>query len=143
MVWCNMSNSNINKINKLQKRACKLILSQEYNGLQEALKLLNILSFDPIVFLKKAKIMYKVRNNLATSHLQELFQMTNVNLNNTRSNLRSVRQKNYILPQAKCNFFKGSLTFSGVVVRNSIPLSIKTSQSLDVFVNRCISRIND
>ena len=87
--------------------------------------------------------MYKVRNNLAPSHLQELFQMTDVNLNNTTSNLRSVTQKNYILPQAKCNLFKGSLTFSGVVMWNSIPLSIKTSQSLDVFVNRRISRINN
>ena len=38
VVWCNTSNSNINKINKLQRRACKLILSQKYNGLQEALK---------------------------------------------------------------------------------------------------------
>ena len=81
MVWCNTSNSNINKINKLQRRACKFILSQEYNGLQEALKRLNILSCDKIVFLNKAKILYKVRNNLAPSYLQELFQMRDVNLN--------------------------------------------------------------
>ena len=145
VVWCNTSNSNINKINKLQRRACKLILSQEYNGLQEALKRLNILSFDQIVFLNKANIMYKVRNNLAPSYLQELFHMRDVYVNNTASNLRLVRQKNYILPQAKCNLFKSSLsrTFSGVVVWNSIPLSIKTSQSLDVFVKRCSSWIND
>ena len=82
---------NINKINKLQRRACKLILSQEYNGLKEALKRLNILSSDQIVFLNKAKIMYKVRKNLAPSYLQELFQMRDVNLNNTALNLRSVR----------------------------------------------------
>ena len=142
VVWCNTSNSNINKMNKLQRQACK-ILSQEYNWFQEALKRLNILSFDQIVFLNKTKITYKVRKNLAPSYLQELFQMRDVSLNNTASNLRSVRQKNYILPQAKCTLFKGSLTFSGVVVWNSTPLSIKTSQSLDVFVKRCISWIND
>ena len=124
------------------RRACKLILSKEYNGLQEALKRLNILPFDQTVFLNKVKIMYKVRNNLAPSYLQELIQMRDVNLNNTASNLRSVRQKNYILPQATFNLFKGSLTFPGVVVWNSIPLSIKTSQSLDVFVKRCSSWIN-
>ena len=78
--------------------------------------------------------MYKIRNNLASNNLQELFQTRDVNLNNTASNLRSVIQKNYILPQAKCNLFKGSLTFSGVVMWNSIPLSIKSLQSLDVFV---------
>ena len=118
-------------------------MSQEYNGIQEALKRFNILSIDQIVFLNKSKIMYKVRNNLSPSYLQELFQMRDVNLNSTASNLRKVRQKNYTLPQAKCNLFRGSLTFSGVVVLKSIPLSIKTSQSFDVFVKRCSSSINE
>ena len=36
------------------------------------------------------------------------------------------------------NLFKESLTFSGVIVWNSIPLSIKMSPSLDIFVKRCI-----
>ena len=35
VVWCNTSYSIINKINKLQRRACKLILSQEYNGFKK------------------------------------------------------------------------------------------------------------
>ena len=46
----NKSTSSINKINKLQRRAFKLILSQEYNGLEESLKRLDILSFDQSVF---------------------------------------------------------------------------------------------
>ena len=95
-VWCDTSNSNINKINKLQRWACKLILSQEYNGLEESLKRIDILSFDQFLFLNKAKIMYKVYNNLAPSHLQESFHMIDVNLNNTASNLRSVAKNNYI-----------------------------------------------
>ena len=137
VIWSNTSSSNINKFNTLQRRACKLILAQEYNGLQESLKRLDILSFDQIVFLNKAKIMYKVYNNLAPTYLQELFQMRDVNHDNTASNLRSVSRKNYILPQAKCNLFKGSLSFSGVIVWNSIPVNIKNSLSLDVFVKRC------
>ena len=138
VVWCNKSNNNINKINKLQRRACKLILAQEYDGLENSLKRLNILSFDQSVFLNKAKIMYKVFNNLAPIYLQELFHMRDVTLNNTASNLRSVAQNNYIVPQAKCNLFKGSLSFSGVIVWNSIPFSIKTSPPLAIFVKRCI-----
>ena len=50
VVWRNASNSNINKINKLQRRACKLILAQEYNRLLASLKQLCILSFDQSVF---------------------------------------------------------------------------------------------
>ena len=87
--------------------------------------------------------MHKVYNNLAPNYLQELFHMRDVNLNNTPSNLRSVAQNNYIVPQAKCNLFKGSLTFSGVIVWNSIPLSIKMSPSLDIFVKRCIKWMKD
>ena len=93
-----------------------------------------MLSFDQSVFLNKAKIMYKVYNNLAPNYLQELFRMKDVNLINTASNLRSVAQNNYFVPQAKCNLFKGSLTFSGIIIWNSIPLSIKMSPSLDIFV---------
>ena len=86
-------------------------MSQEYNGLEESLKRLDMLSFDQSVFLNKAKIMYKVYNNLAPNYSQELFHMRDVNLNNTASNLRSVAQSNYIVPQAKCNLFKSSHTF--------------------------------
>ena len=68
--------------------------------------------------------MYKIYNNLASSYLLEMFHMREVNLDNTTSNLRSVANKHYVLPQAKCNLFKGSLSFSGVLVRKSIQLDI-------------------
>ena len=82
-------------------------------------------------------LIFCVFNNLAPTYLRELFQMRDVNHDNTASNLRSVSEKNYILPQAKCNLFKGSLSFSGIIVWNSIPVNIKNSQSLDIFVKRC------
>ena len=34
--------------------------------------------------------------------------MRDVNLDNTAPNLRSVTHKNYLLPQPKCNLFKGT-----------------------------------
>ena len=69
--------------------------------------------------------------------------MRDVNLYITASNLRSVAQHNYIVPQAKCNLFKGSLTFSGVIVWNCIPTAIKLSPSLDIFVRSCIKWLKD
>ena len=62
---------------KLQRRACTLILMSEYTHLEEACNRLKILSFDESVFLNKAKIMYKVANNIAPSYLINLFQMGN------------------------------------------------------------------
>ena len=67
-------NFNVDKINKLQRRACKLILLYVYVSLNELLKQLDILSFDQSVFLTKARIMYKIYNNLAPSYLLEMFQ---------------------------------------------------------------------
>ena len=78
--------------------------------------------------------MYKVYNNIAPVYLQELFQMRDINLDNTTPNLRSVAHKNYLLPQAKCNLYKGSFSYSGLVVWNSLPTSIKLASSLDTFV---------
>ena len=81
--------------------------------------------------------MYNIYNNLAPSYLHEMFQMRNVNLDSTLSNLRSVANKHYILPQAKCNLFKGSLSFSGVLIWNNLPLDIKNSSPLNIFSKRC------
>ena len=72
VVWCNSSSSNVNKMNTLQRRACKLILAHEYNGLEESLKRPDMLSFDQSVFRNKAKMIYKVYINLAPNYLQEM-----------------------------------------------------------------------
>ena len=64
--------------------------------------------------------------------------MRDTTLNNTAANLRSVAIKNLIVPQAKCILFKGScLSYSGVMVWNSIPVSIKDSSSLPIFIKKC------
>ena len=81
--------------------------------------------------------MYKIYNKLAPIYLHEMFQMRAINLESTLSNLRSVANKQYVLPQAKCNLFKGSLSFSGELVWNSIPLDIKNSTSLQMSSKRC------
>ena len=95
------------------------------------------MSFDQTVFLNKAKIMYKIYNNLPPSYLHELFQMREVNLYSTLSNLRSVANKHYVLHQARCNLFKGSLSFSGGLIWNSIPIDIRNSSSLHMFSKQC------
>ena len=75
--------------------------------------------------------MYKVYNNIAPVYLHGLFKMRDINLDiNTTSNLSPVAHKNYVLPQAKCNLYKGSFSYSGVVVWKSLPTSIKLSSSL-------------
>ena len=49
---------NVARITKLQRRACKIILGNEYYDLVTAKTSLNMLSFEQSVFLNKAKIMF-------------------------------------------------------------------------------------
>ena len=136
VIWGNSTTFNIQKVTKLQRRACKLILMSEYTNLEEACNRLNILSFDESVFLNKAKIMYKIANNIAPAYLINLFQMRNSS-DDTISNLRSVANRNFLIPKPKLNLFKNSLSYSGAIIWNSIPLEIKDSNSLDIFVKKC------
>ena len=81
--------------------------------------------------------MYKIKNNLAPTYLNEMFLMRDTNFNNTSSNERSVANKTFVIPQAKCNLFKGSMSYSGVIVWNSIPVNIKESSPLPIFIHNC------
>ena len=55
ILWSNTSSGNIKSFSKLQSSACKLILSQAYTDIQEALERLNILSIDQIIFSQESK----------------------------------------------------------------------------------------
>ena len=95
-----------------------------------------MLSFSESVFLQKAKVMYKVSNNIAPEYLTDLFKMRESN-SNTTLNLRSVSNKHFLIPKPKINLFKNSLSYSGALVWNSIPLDIKNSMTLNSFVQNC------
>ena len=133
VVWESSTCSNTDKITKLQRRACKLIVRNEYSNLEEALNRINIMSFSERVFLQKAKVMYKVPNNIAPEYLTNLFKMRELNSNSTL-NLRSVSNKHFLIPQPKINLFKNSLSYSGALVWNSIPLNKNNSTTLNFFV---------
>ena len=108
IVWGNSCNYNTHKIEKLQRRACKLILGNDYTSLDTARKQLNILSFEETIFIHKAKVMYKIAHNTAPIYVTDLFQMRSneSNLNDSRLNLRSTSNKNFLIPKPKTNFLK-------------------------------------
>ncbi|MCU7801208.1 MAG: reverse transcriptase family protein, partial [gamma proteobacterium symbiont of Lucinoma myriamae] len=139
IIWGNSSGSNINRLNKLQRRACKIILGNSYTNLVEARNHLNILSFEESLFLQKAKTMYKIANNIAPQYLIDLFQLRSNNMNNTTLNLRSMSNRNFMIPKPRTDLYKRSLAYSGAIVWNSIPLEIKSSSTLQSFINKCTS----
>ena len=96
IVWGNSSNFNAYKIEKMQRRACKLILGKDYTTLDEARNQLDILSFEETIFIHKAKVMFKIATNAAPIYLTDLFQMGGdmQNLNSSQLNLRSTANRN-------------------------------------------------
>ena len=65
VIWGNSFNSNLHKIEKLQRRACKLILGTDYISLEDARRQLNMLSFEELVFFNEAKVMIKVTQGIS------------------------------------------------------------------------------
>ena len=77
------------KVEKLQRRASKLNLGNDYTTLENARKQLHVLSFEETMFIHKVKIMYKIAYNVAPIYLTDLFPMRgNANKNNTKLNMR-------------------------------------------------------
>ena len=135
IVWGNSSNFNTYRIEKLQRRACKLILGKDYTTLVDARNYLHVLSFEETIFIHKAKTMYKIATNSAPIYLNELFRMrdSGSNPNNSQLNLR-----NFIIPKPKMNLFKNSFSYSGALVWNSVPLWIKKPDSIKSFTKHCL-----
>lgn len=141
IIWGNSSNYNVSRMNKFQRRACKIILKNEYLDLENARKRLNILSFDQAVFLNKAKTMYKVFNNIIPQYICNLFQLRSESLLNT--SLRSISNQHFTIPKPKTTLYKESLSYSGPVIWNSIPLEIKNSLSMSSFTKRMLTWMSD
>ena len=112
VIWGNSFNSNVYKIEKLQRRACKLILGKDYTSLEEARMQLNMLSFEELIFINKAKVMFKVTHGLSPIYITEMFQIKG-STNDDTMTLCSDSNKNFKTPKPKLNMFKNSLSYSG------------------------------
>ena len=149
MLLCGMGNSSnfkTYKIERLQRRAYKFILETDYTTFENARKHLHILSFEETMFIHKARIMCEIANSVAPIYITDLFQMIGSanNLNNicTQLKLLSISNKFFLIPKPYINLFKNSISYSGALVCNNIPLWIKTSSTIESFTNNCLKWMN-
>ena len=115
VIWGKSFNSNLHKIEKLQRRARKLILGTDYTSWEDARKQLNMLSFEELVSVNKAKIMFNVTQGISPIYITEMFQINGCNSDITMT-LRSHSNKNFKTPKPKLNMFKNSLSNSGTLI---------------------------
>ena len=137
IVWGSSSESNKLKIFKLQKRACRIILDYNVDDINEAMKTLKIMSVYDRLYLRKAKFMFKIYNNLTPQYITDHFTLRN-NVLDTNVSLRSSTTGCFVPPKPRTEYFKHSLRYSGCLVWNSLPTHVKNAETLDTFHNRCI-----
>ena len=137
IIWGSTNKSNIQILIRLQRRACHIILGEQYTNLNEALLSINVLSIEQRILLQKAKFMYRVFQNATPSYIQNMFQYNN----NNHRNLRSSNHLNVLIPKPNKELFKGSMSYSGAKVWNSIPDYIRLCPTINSFTSNFIKWI--
>ena len=138
-IWGGTSQRNLDRIYRLQKRACKIILDYQYENIATSMEELKILNIYERIFLKKAKFMFTISQSLTPEYINEMFHTRP--LNNTLQSLRSSTTINYVLPRPRKELFKQSLIYSGPLIWNNLPDKLKHLGTVDSFHKNCIKWI--
>ena len=135
--WGSSSETNKQKILRLQKKARRVILDYNVKDSSQAIDTFKILSIYDRLYLRKVKCMCKAYQHITPDYISEQFTLRN-NVN-TSVHLRSVSACCFIPPKPRTEYYKHSFIYSGCLVWNSLPADIKRAESLNTFHNRCIT----
>ena len=135
-IWGGTSQRNLDRIYRLQKRACKIILDYKYENIADSMEELKILNIYERIYLQKAKFMFKISKSLTPKYINEMFHLRP--LNNTLQSLRSSATINYVLPRPHKELFKQSLIYSGPLIWNNLPDDLRQLGTIDTFHKNCI-----
>lgn len=119
VVWsAHTSNCNISRLNTLHRRAIKIISNEKHVATDQKLRNLGILSLKNQFLLNSSILMYKVYHGHCPKYLFNLFQSQPITIR--------LRAPNYNIPFARVDLFKGSFSFHGSHVWNSLPSRLRT-----------------
>ena len=136
LVWGGTSQINLDRIFRLQKRACKIILDYNIVNIYQSMEDLKILTVFERLFLRKSKFMFKVDRSETPPYINDMFNQRIFDENMPL--LRSAISSNFIPPRPKKEIFKQSLIYSGPIVWNSLPATLKNVNSVSSFHNHFI-----
>ena len=132
-VWGSCSKSLSQKLQKLQNRAARVITFSNYGrNTDELLRTINWVKLDRQRLVNKSIMMYKIVNNMVPEYLSSHFVLRSDTLT---YNLRD-SDGTLAIPQPRTNYCKRSLSYSGVVLWNSLPLNTRQSLNLNEFKSK-------
>ena len=131
VIWGTCSVTQEQKLVRFQKRAARLILEKDIDTPSSLLfRELNWLTFPERVVFQKAVLLYKIFNGLAPDYLNDMFTPTT---DVHSRNLRSVSDFQLYCPRPNTEFFRKSLSYSGTVIWNKLPIHVKNATSVAAF----------
>ena len=127
--WHSTFNYVTNRVNILQKRACRAINKLlYYDHTLGAFKEMSILKLGEIYFLQIAVYMYKFLNNNSNNNF------TNIPISHSQVHEHATRNNNkLVMPRFNRKMSQFSIRFVGPKIYNEIPLDIKSAKSLYTF----------
>ena len=137
-IWGNTAKTNLERIHKLQKCAARVILDAPPDcpslPLFHELVWLNV--FERVEF-NKAVLCYKIIHGMCPEYLSEMFTFQTC----SSYGLRSSAHQKICIPKHKNELFKRTFQYSGAVIWNNIPLSIRSASTLQTFKNKLSKHI--
>ena len=135
-VWGSAPKFQIERLNKLQKRAARTILEVPPETpslpLFQQLGWLNI--YERLEYSKYI-ILYKSTKNLVPGYIKDLFTFNSTD----NYNSRSVTNNDMYIKRHRTKIFEKSLQYSGPRLWNSIPVSIRESNNIHQFKRKIIA----
>ena len=138
-MWDAFGETQSKRLQKLQNRAARIILDAS-NDVNHSIAL-RTLGWEPLSMERKkakAKMMFKILNNMGPRSLTDLFSYKS---EKTDYHLRDI-SKSLCLPKPRTDYMKKSFMYDGAKLWNSIPKNIGESKSLSSFHQKFATHIN-
>ena len=131
VIWSNCNDSAINKVQKLQNTAMRIILSVPFRThIDDMLKKLGFMDIRSRISYATGCMMFKVLNNMAPCYLSDSFSAINsVHSIFTRRN----KAGDLYIPMCNTNYGKRTFRYKGCVLWNVLSQDIRNAKSLMSF----------
>ena len=138
-IYFTCNQEEIEKMQKIQNRAMRLILNCEYRTHREwMLKTLNWLSIDQMIKFNVLIYIYKMINGLLPKYLGDNLIFTrDAHTRNTRQRTNNELR----LPNFKYETTKKNMFYYGIKMYNELPIQIRQKPSLNTFKIECKNHI--